>query len=481
MARITVGMPVYKGVDQVGDALRSLQQQTFRDFEVIISVDGNDQETAAACRPFLADKRFRMVVQPERLDWFGNFNWLLAQPIGEFFCYRQHDDTTAPEFFEALLATAEAGAAGVCRLLHGGRSDLETAPSIEGDVLDRMRQYIETEQLVVRISGAAIAQAGQIRADEFRGLSEVFVWLAKVLRWGSFIRVPEPLYNRLDHAENYHKHWFDWPDEKKRAAWTTLFTGWLEATMPVCRTAEERVFFQQFILDRIAVYRPGFSYHYAAASPHETGVVMLECIERLAKEGNLHLFDSLAPDARPLQAELARLTAANRELANELETLKRSRALALARRCFWGSAGCSLVKPATRWRSGTRGQAPPQPRSTRPSNRFHSRSACKAKPITSPPSTSRHCSTVVAARDEADGRSRRGVGHRLHDRARLSRCRTLDRRGACGTAEDLQPRRRGEGEDAALELRSVEAELLSRLVSAAAHRDLLQGGDRHGP
>ncbi len=339
MARITVGMPVYKGVDQVGDALRSLQQQTFRDFEVIISVDGNDQETAAACRPFLADKRFRMVVQPERLDWFGNFNWLLAQPIGEFFCYRQHDDTTAPEFFEALLATAEArpDAAGVyadCQW-HGGRSDLETAPSIEGDVLDRMRQYIEQRQPVA-VRGIfrreAIAQAGQIRADEFRGLSEVFVWLAKVLRWGSFIRVPEPLYNRLDHAENYHKHWFDWPDEKKRAAWTTLFTGWLEATMPVCRTAEERVFFQQFILDRIAVYRSGFSYHYAAASPHETGAVMLECIERLAKEGNLHLFDSLAPDERPLHAELARLTAENRELANELETLKRSRALALARR-----------------------------------------------------------------------------------------------------------------------------------------------------
>ena len=33
---------------------------------------------------------------------------------------------------------------------------------------------------------------------------------------------------------------------------TTLYTGLLEATMPVCRTPEERFFFQQLILDRVA-------------------------------------------------------------------------------------------------------------------------------------------------------------------------------------------------------------------------------------
>ncbi len=105
--RITVGMPVYEAADYMPAALECLQRQTFRDFEVIISVDGADEKTAAACRPFLADTRFRLVVQPERLDWFGNFNWFLQQDLREFFCYRQHDDTTAPEFFEVLLQTAD--------------------------------------------------------------------------------------------------------------------------------------------------------------------------------------------------------------------------------------------------------------------------------------------------------------------------------------------------------------------------------------
>lgn len=337
--RITVGVPVYKGVGQVGKALASLQQQTFRDFEVIISVDGNDRESAEECRPFLADERFRMVVHPDRLDWFGNFNWLLGQPLGDFFCYRQHDDTTKPEFFEMLLRTAEArpDAAGVyadCRWV-GGRSDLETAPSIEGGVLERMRQHIDQMQPVA-VRGIfrreAVQQAGPVRPNEFRGLSEVFVWLAKVLRWGSFIRVPKPLYLRLDHPGNYHKQWYDWPDEKKRASWTTMFTGLLEATMPVCATPQQRVFFQQYILDRVAVIRPGLPYHYTASTPHEAGVVMLECIERLRKEGNAHLFDNLAPDGRRPSAEAAKLIEQNRQLAAELETLKRSRALMLARK-----------------------------------------------------------------------------------------------------------------------------------------------------
>jgi regulator of replication initiation timing/GT2 family glycosyltransferase len=334
--RITVGVPVYNGTEHVVGALKCLQEQTFREFEVIVSVDGNDQATANACRPFLADDRFRMVVHPERLDWFGNFNWLLQQPLCEFFCYRQHDDTTAPEFFEVLLRTADArpNAAAIyadCQWT-GGRSDVEIAPSIEGETLDRLRQHIEQKHPVaVRglIRREATQQAGPIRSDEFRGLSEIFVWLAKVLRWGSFIRVPEALYYRLDHPENYHKQWFDWPEERKRASWTTLFTGLLEATMPICTTPEERLFFQQFILDRVVVVRPGQTYHYTPTSPHDSGALIADCLERLAREGNMRLLrvdeipEILQTSAR-VQAPRAVTTDRDR-LSSELSAVTRDR------------------------------------------------------------------------------------------------------------------------------------------------------------
>jgi glycosyltransferase involved in cell wall biosynthesis len=323
-AKITVGMPVYRGAEQIGAGLRCLQEQTFRDFEVIVSVDGNDHETAEACRPFLSDDRFRMVVQSDRLDWFGNLNWLLRQPIGEFFCYRQHDDTTTTDFFDVLINRARESpdAAAIysdCQWT-GGRNDLEVAASIEGDVLDRLRQHIERkEPVAVRgiFRREAIEQAGPIRSDEFRGLSEVFVWLAKLLRWGSFVRVPLPLYYRLDHSDNYHKIWFDWPEDRKLGSWTTLFTGLLEAVIPACRSLEERIFFQNFILDRTAVVRPGQTYHYTAASPAQSGKVIIKCFERLAAEGNMHLWHTpavLNPDGY-----LAVIQRERNELRKEME------------------------------------------------------------------------------------------------------------------------------------------------------------------
>jgi len=143
--RITVGLPVYRGANLIVKALDCLQRQTFRNFEAIISVDGNDEETARACLPFLADPRFRMVVHPERLDWVGNFNWLLQHDLKEFFCYRQHDDTTAPEFFEVLLRVADKeplAAAIYCDCqMSGGRNDIEIFRSISGEPLERMFQF----------------------------------------------------------------------------------------------------------------------------------------------------------------------------------------------------------------------------------------------------------------------------------------------------------------------------------------------------
>jgi glycosyltransferase involved in cell wall biosynthesis len=308
--RITAGLPAYRGADLIGKALESLQRQTYRDFEVIISVDGNDIETAAACQPYLVDSRVRMVVHAGRLDWAGNFNWLLQQDLREFFCYRQHDDTTAPEFFETLLAAADKNpkAAAVycdCQFL-GARDDLDIAPSIEGDALERMFEYIQclpyTSAAPLRglIRTAAIRQAGIVRTDEFRAPWQVYGWLAKLLRWGSFRRIPKALYYRLDHPLSYTNEPGSLP--RKGAAWPTRFTGLLEAALPLCRTEEERRFFRRAILDRFIAYpREGFA-----------GTQIVECLDRLKFEGNASLLPA---------EELAPIP----ELQRQLELLRHSR------------------------------------------------------------------------------------------------------------------------------------------------------------
>jgi len=218
-------------------------RQTFDNFEVIISVDNNDEETAAACRPFLTDPRFSMIVHPRRLDWVGNFNWLLQQDLKDLFCYRQHDDTTAPEFFETLLRAADryADAAAIyCDCQYSGKSNqLEIARSIVGEPLDRVFEYIEriprAQGPPIRglIRSPAIRHAGLVRYDEFRAALQIHSWLAKLLRWGTFRRVSKPPYYRFDRPDSFTREYLAGARDRKRAEWSTMFTGLLEAALPL--------------------------------------------------------------------------------------------------------------------------------------------------------------------------------------------------------------------------------------------------------
>ena len=250
-----------------------------------------------------------MVVHPERLDWVGNFNWLLQQDLQEFFCYRQHDDTTAPEFFEVLLQAAdkEPNAAAIycdCQYT-GGRNDIEIAPSIEGEPLDRMLQYIErlpAAPLRGLIRRAAIRQAGLVRSDEFRAALQVFVWLAKLLRWGNFRRVAKPLYYRLDHPRSFTNECTGSAGGSKASRDGRRCSR--DCLKPLCRSVARRrsgCFFSKPSLTKLSSIRAISIVQATSPAPQES--FMAECLERLRYEGNTHLLgvEELPPILQELQ------------------------------------------------------------------------------------------------------------------------------------------------------------------------------------
>jgi hypothetical protein len=231
--------------------------------------------------------------------WVGNFNWLLQQDLREFFCYRQHDDTTAPEFFEELLQSADKHPNAVaiycdCQMT-GRRNDIEMRPSIEGEPLDRIFQLLEHLTAAPArglIRSAAIRQAGLVRPDKFRAYFQIFGWLAKLLRVGNFRRVPRAVYYKRDELDNYTNKWITWSEDRKRATWTTWFTGLFEAALPLCRTSQERMLVAQVIFDRLIPFRP-----VREAPP---GKAIAECIERLRYEGRFELAEELIPSIEQL-------------------------------------------------------------------------------------------------------------------------------------------------------------------------------------
>jgi hypothetical protein len=80
----------------------------------------------------------------------------------------------------------------------------------------------------------------------------------------------------------------------------SMLTGLLEAAVPLCRTPEERRFFQQFILDRIVV-----NYLiWCGNEPNSAGKIIDDCLERLRLEGNTHLLRK--EELPPILQELKR-------------------------------------------------------------------------------------------------------------------------------------------------------------------------------
>jgi hypothetical protein len=81
-----------------------------------------------------------------------------------------------------------------------------------------------------------------------------------------------------------------WPEDQKRAAMTSMFSGLLEAAIPLCHTTEERLYVQQVILDRTVIYRPERLSIYRQSNELDFSRKLIdECLERLRDEAIAHL------------------------------------------------------------------------------------------------------------------------------------------------------------------------------------------------
>src|SRR5262249_38455075 len=167
---------------------------------------------------------------------------------------------------------------------------VEVLPSIEGEPLDRVFQYVKRLSAVpVRglIRLPAIRHAGLVRSDEFRAVWQHIGWLARLLHWGNFKRVPKPIYYRLSRPDSLGNEYQSRPKAWKQDVWPTMFTALLDAAIPICRTSEARLFMRRVILDQIVAYpnlRPN-------EEPNSLHSIVAKCVERVEFEGNSHLLD----------------------------------------------------------------------------------------------------------------------------------------------------------------------------------------------
>lgn len=90
---VSVLIPTYNYARFLPAAIESVLAQDLSDFELLISDDASDDDSAAVIRSYTArDRRIRHRVQPRQLGLAGNCNWCLREARGEYVKYLFADD-----------------------------------------------------------------------------------------------------------------------------------------------------------------------------------------------------------------------------------------------------------------------------------------------------------------------------------------------------------------------------------------------------
>jgi glycosyltransferase involved in cell wall biosynthesis len=130
---ISVIIAAYKADQYLRQAIASALEQTFSNFEIVVSDDANDAATRRLVEAF-GDQRIVYRANGERLGPAGNHWAAFRQARGRYIAILNHDDLWHPDFLAHLLAPLEADA------------DLVLAFS-DHDIIDEQgrRLVVETE------------------------------------------------------------------------------------------------------------------------------------------------------------------------------------------------------------------------------------------------------------------------------------------------------------------------------------------------
>ncbi len=202
-------MPVYNGQEFLRDSIQSILEQTFTDFELIISDNASTDATPKICQEFAArDPRVRYYRNPENVGASDNYNAVFRHARGAYFKWASGNDLCERTFLEKCVAALDRRPDAVLayprtRLVRGGSTPAEDY--IENLDLDQESACERFKLLLKRIRLNNIMN-GLIRSRALRHTplikpyySSDIVLMAEVVLYGKFVEVPEYLfYRRMD-------------------------------------------------------------------------------------------------------------------------------------------------------------------------------------------------------------------------------------------------------------------------------------------
>ena len=114
---VSIGLPVFNGESSLRLAIDSLLDQTFGDFELVISDNASSDRTESLCRTYAKkDNRIRYFRQDVNLGAEANYSFVLERSVGKYFMWAAADDVRSPDFIELNLKFLENNTDYVCSI-----------------------------------------------------------------------------------------------------------------------------------------------------------------------------------------------------------------------------------------------------------------------------------------------------------------------------------------------------------------------------
>jgi glycosyltransferase involved in cell wall biosynthesis len=97
--KITIGLPVYNGERYLSEAIESLLNQTYTNFEIIVCDNASTDDTEKLGKYYAElDQRIRYYRNIKNIGAAGNFNLTFELARGEYFKWAAHDDLIGKDY-----------------------------------------------------------------------------------------------------------------------------------------------------------------------------------------------------------------------------------------------------------------------------------------------------------------------------------------------------------------------------------------------
>lgn len=126
---VSIVMPAYNAVEFLAESVRSAQQQTYRNWELLLIDDASSDGTLQLAHEFARDEpRIRVAALPENGGVANARNAGIAMARGQYLAFLDSDDLWLPNKLEAQLSFMRASNVGFCFSSYR-RFNLETSRS----------------------------------------------------------------------------------------------------------------------------------------------------------------------------------------------------------------------------------------------------------------------------------------------------------------------------------------------------------------